>query len=367
MKPRLLKTFIDLVKINETSGQEKEVVKYVRNRLEKLKIRVCTDSYGNLIGYWPGEGNPLLLSTHMDIPEPMRNFDYRIKENIVTANGDSILGADPKSGLAVILELVSYLAERKIKTRPIEIVLTKEEERGLVGARNLDYALVSAKEGIVLDESGGCNNMVVKAPTFCKLSIFIKGKAAHISEPEKGVNALKIAAEAITKLELGLIKPGVTFNIGIFRSGTAANTVPDSAEMEADVRSFDEVKIKQAVAEIKKALTDTANKYGGKAKIVSEYGYFGYEIAKRSDLIKKLKRTYIKLGMKPNFLTTYGGSDANIFNRKGIMCVAIGSGYYNPHQYTEYVNLSDMETLMNFLVEYISIRRLSAGAEIRLT
>lgn len=367
MKQRLLKTFTDLVKINETSGQEKEVIRYVRDRFEKLKIKVYADSYGNLIAYWPGEGNPLLLSTHMDIPEPMRNFDYQIKGKIVRANGDSILGADPKSGLAVILELVGYLTEKKLKTRPIEIVLTREEEKGLVGAKNLDYSLISVKEGIVLDETGAGSNVVTGAPTFCKLSIFIKGKAAHVSEPEKGVNALKIAAEAISELDLGLIKPGVTFNIGIFRSGTAANTVPDSAAMEADVRSFNEKEIKQAIDKIKKVFTDSSNKYGGKAKIISEYGYFGYEIEKDSNLIKKLNQTYMKLGMKPNFYATFGGSDANIFNRKGITCVAIGSGYYNPHQYDEYVDLQDMENLLKFLVEYISNRRSSVGAGISLT
>ncbi|MBI3384709.1 M28 family peptidase, partial [Candidatus Gottesmanbacteria bacterium] len=208
MKKRLLKTFLELIKINETSGQEKEIVDYVKKYLQKLDLKIKSDKFGNIIAQLPGVGKPLLLNTHLDIPEPMKNFDYKIKEDVILANGKSILGADPKSGLTVLLEFVRYIKDRKITTRPLEFVFTKSEEKGLVGAKNLDFSLLTAKEGLVLDENGPCTQVVVKAPSFCRVLIKITGKTAHVSEPEKGINALEIACNAISGLDLGYIRKG---------------------------------------------------------------------------------------------------------------------------------------------------------------
>ena len=128
MKKDLLNTFIDLIKIDEIYGQENEVITYVTRTLNACGISVKQDKSKNLAAYIPGTGDSVMINTHLDIPESVPHLEYHIKGDIITGTGKSILGADPKSGLAVLLVLAKHIIQNKIKTSPIELVFTIGEE-----------------------------------------------------------------------------------------------------------------------------------------------------------------------------------------------------------------------------------------------
>jgi len=114
------------------------------------------------------------------------------------------LGADNKAGVCVLLEFLRVLKEDGIQHGPLEIVFTVAEETGLHGAKHLDYSLVSAKVGFVLDSGPPVNKVIVQAPSQKNLRVVIKGKAAHAGvSPEKGINAIQLAARAIAAMRLG--------------------------------------------------------------------------------------------------------------------------------------------------------------------
>lgn len=357
LKQQLRNTFLETIAINEIYPNEKEIIEYCEKRFADAGVSVERDSFNNLVVKISGTGEPVFMSSHLDIPEPNPDVRYTEEGDIIAADGTNILGADPKSGLAILVDLACDYANRDHAThRPIEMLLTRGEETGLYGAINADYSMFESKMGIVLDEDGPVTQVVTQAPAFVRLDATFKGKIVHPREPEKGVNALQMAAEAMTKVPCGYSTEGVTWNIGMFESGTARNSVPGTAVAKGELRSFDQALVESEAERIKKTFEEVAEQYGGSCEVelVTEFG--AYKLDGTHPLFDLLEATFEAMDLKPNYFETFGGTDANIFNQNGIMCVPLGSGYYNAHEYTEYVNLAEMEEIYRFLEKMVEVR-----------
>ena len=119
-KKRLLSTFIDLVKIDSESHNEKYVAEYIKKKLKKLKIKFVIDNsqiktksnHGNIIAKIKSDPSlpTIVLSSHMDTVVPGNGIKPLVKKNHVVSSGDTILGADDKSGLAIILEILEVFS-----------------------------------------------------------------------------------------------------------------------------------------------------------------------------------------------------------------------------------------------------------------
>ncbi len=356
IKENIKKTFLELINIDGIYPHEDKVIKYVEKRLSEAKVPWQEDSFRNIIVKIPGKGEPILLSTHLDIPEPTPQVKYVEKGDIIEADGTCILGADPKTGLAILIEFLCDLAKTDSTAHsPVEAVLTRGEETGLFGSRNCDYSLLTAKIGLVLDEDGPVTQVVTQAPAFVRVDAEFIGKIVHPREPEKGINALQAATTAMQALPWGYITEGVTWNVGLFESGTARNSVPGSAKLKAELRSYDTSLVVEQGKRVEKEFKKAADQIGATCKIETELEFEGYTINPDDQLLAKLESTFTKMNLKPNYFATFGGSDANVFNAHGIKCVPLGSGYYNAHQYIEQANLKDMEEIYNFLNIFIKI------------
>ncbi len=357
MQGSIKKTFLDLIAINSPYPEEHDVKEYIKKRLNQAKISHVDDSFGNIIAQIPGTGNPLMLNTHFDIPESTPNVDYEEQEDIIKATGNNILGADPKSGLAVLIDFACDIATQDSAThRPIDLVLTRGEEVGLLGSLNLDYSLVTAKEGLVLDQDGPVSEVVTKAPGFYKIDGSFIGKIVHPSEPQNGINAFAMMTESFSQVGWGFIDEGITWNVGTITGGTARNSVPGKVSFEAELRGFDMDKLKTTEQNITSIFEDIAYKYGGKYEGLHELMFSGYDLDTSDEFFTQLSNVLKRHNLQPNFITTFGGSDANIFNANGIKCVAIGSGYYLPHQYTEYIKISDLVQIYEVLKSFVEIK-----------
>lgn len=354
LKQRLRSTLLELFAFNELYPDEKAVIDYTIKRLSAHGYVCELDSFRNIIIRLEGVGEPVLFSTHLDIPEAAPNVQFTEEGDIIRSTGSSILGVDPKTGLAILIEFLINEAEKSENERlPVEVLLTRGEETGLFGARNADYHLLKAKTGLVLDEDGPVTQVVVRAPAFVRFDAEFQGKIVHPREPENGINALQAACGAMQSIPWGYSAPGVTWNIGLLNSGTARNSVPGSVKLKAELRSYDTA---LAVAEgerIAASYAHEAEKIGAKCVVDKELEFEGYKLDQDHPLFVRLEKTFATMNLKPNYFETFGGSDANIFNAKGIRCVPIGSGYYNAHQYTEYADLGVMEEITHFLEKFI--------------
>lgn len=365
MAINVIDEFLKLVSINSPSKKEAELAGYLKNKLKELGAEVYEDSSasrtgsdtGNIIGYYPGnrEGAPtVLLCAHMDTIVPTEGMEPIIKEGFIYSDGKTILGADDKAGIAVILAVLDRLnSDRTIPHGPVEIVFTVQEEVGLIGTKNLDYKL-KADFGYVLDGDGSVGTIIYATPSHVILDLVVEGKAAHAGvSPELGVNAIVVASKAIADLPSGRIDEETTSNFGIINGGKGRNIVADRVEIKAEVRSRNREKLDSEVNKMINKFEQTTAEYGAKFSYKKELAYEAFNISKEDPVCKHAVKAAEKTGVKANLKPTGGGLDANIFNARGVPCVALGLGGDKPHTNEEYISIEEMEKCVDYLLEIL--------------
>ena len=358
-RDRLVSTFLDLVQIDSPSGQEEEIARHLTAELRSLGLTVEHDTMGNVIGHLAGEGTPILLSAHIDTVGPGQGVKPVINNGIITSDGTTILGGDDKSGVSVILEVIHVLVEQGVPHLPLEVALTVSEEIGLIGAKGVDLATFRAREGIVLDSGGPIGAIVVSAPSQDKIRAIVHGKSAHAGvEPEKGINAIVVASEAVSAMPLGRIDEETTANVGRIQGGTATNIVPDRVEMAGEARSRDERKLETQVQAMTEALTKAAERHGATVDIDVERSYSTFKLSEEDPIVRRAVAAAKTLGLTPLLVPSGGGSDANIFNAGGIATINISTGMDQVHTTEERIAVDDMVKCAEFLM---AILRLQVG------
>ena len=180
-RDRLVKTFCELVRIDSPSGEEEAIAVDLTGRLESLGLTVSRDGYGNVIAT-EGRESPLILSAHMDTVEPGRGVKPSVEGDRIVPDGTTILGGDCKAGLSAILEALESVKEDGTPHMATEVVFTREEEVGLIGARNLDFSMIAGKEAIVFDGEGPPSRITSASPTYIGFNLEITGRAAHAGD-----------------------------------------------------------------------------------------------------------------------------------------------------------------------------------------
>ena len=331
---RLVTTLMELIRIDSPSGEEDAMDAEVSTRLESLGLKVSHDSYNNVIAQLPGEGLPIMLSAHLDTVEPGRGIKPIVDGGVVRSDGSTILGGDCKAGVAIVLEGLAAANESNGGgNRAIEVVFTRHEEGGLVGAHHLDFSMVSATTGIVFDGEGPPNRIILSAPSQNVVTAQITGRAAHAGlEPEKGISALLIAADILGQLPLGRIDEETTANIGRLEGGLKRNIIPEQAFLDGEFRSRSNEKLADLERKFRGVFEEVASRYP-EAKIDLDIvnTYQAYNIDAGSEAVAMISRALAGMGMKPVLETTGGGSDANVFIEKGITAVPVGIGVRDFH------------------------------------
>lgn len=349
---RLVTTFLDLVRIDSPSGYEAEIGRDLAVRLSELGCTCTFDAAGNLLARSPrGQGDWLLLSAHMDTVGTDRGIKPQISDGVIRSDGSTILGADDKSGVAVILEVLEILREHALPHPPLEIVISVGEELGLYGARQFDCTQLRSRAGIILDSGGPIGHLVVSAPSQDNLRVTVHGVSAHAgAQPEKGVNAIRIAAEAIAALPLGRIDFETTSNIGVIEGGTARNIVPDRVQVIGEARSRDNAKLADVTAAMVQAFEAAAARYAMPLDVAVTRTYNTFRLDVESPVVRLVADAARSLGHEVTLHASGGGSDGNIYNAAGIPCVVISTGMVEVHTPNEHIAIADMNACAELLL-----------------
>ncbi len=372
-RKRLAETFKFLVQIDSVSKEEGVIANEIKKILESLGAETFVDNAGDKIGGNSGnliakfKGNtqapPLLLNAHMDTVEPGRGVTAVLENGTFTSDGTTILGADDKSAIAILLETLTILKENDLPYGPLELVFTVCEEIGLQGAKHLDLSAVTAKYGFALDATD-TEGIVTRAPSANHLEFTVHGKDAHAgAAPEKGINAISLASKAIAKLELGRIDRETTCNIGIIEGGIATNIVPNLVKVKGEVRSHDDEKLDNITNKIVFSFTEAIENYKKmnandelpRVEIDIKKDFPRTHIPDDHPVIKLATRAAENLGREMKTKTTGGGADANIFFEKGIFTGVLGTGMRDMHTVRESVKLDDMVRTAELLLEIIRL------------
>lgn len=346
-KRRLIKTFKQLVKIDSLSLHEGAVARFVQKELKAFGIRcrqagkIKDGDCGNLVAFLPGKGPRIILNAHLDTVSPGRKIRIVERGGTFRSDGTTILGADNKAGVAAIMEILAVLKEKKLEHPPLKVIFTVAEEIGLVGAKALPEKELKADFGLVLD-GGDIDEIINKAPTQYNIVANITGRAAHAGiHPEHGINAIKVASEAVAAMKLGRIDQETTANIGIIKGGKATNIIPEDAELRGEARSHHPRKLGRQIEHMERALLRACQKHRARLKIKVERVYRSFEIKKNSKLLSLVAEAMREFIGPPVIKPTGGGSDANIFNERGIPTVILGVGADHVHTTREQLRVAD--------------------------
>ena len=342
-RDRLIKTFCDLVQIDSPSGEEEAMAVELQRRLTAMGFETERDSYGNLIASDGGK-DPFLLSAHMDTVEPGRGVKPRVDGDRILSDGSTILGGDCKAGVAAILEALESIKEDGTPHVSFEIAFTREEEIGLVGARNLDFSKISAKEAVIFDGEGPPSQITSASPTYVGFDIEITGRAAHAGvEPEKGLSAIRIATELMARLPQGRLDDETTFNIGTIEGGSVRNAVPENTLVTGEFRSRNletldgvHLQLMEAIEEVRRMFPEA---------VIEDHlhtEFESYNLTEDDPATNRVMSTLRTLGLEPTLRPSGGGTDGNIFRQRGISAVVVGMADHNMHTVREYVTISDL-------------------------
>jgi len=363
MGKRLVEMFCEMVRIDSESGDEACFLQYLKELIEReVQAHCLFDSYGNLIARVPQKASSsnqaILLVAHADTVKPGQGIEPIIENGIIRSAGETILGADDKAGIAEIIEAVRAAK----KHPPVEIVITRQEETGLLGAKNLDISMLEAKQGFVVDFRK-LNAIVVGGPTYIAIDIDIKGKAAHAGmEPEEGISAIRVAAEAIARIPEGRIDEETTANVGTIHGGMVRNSVPERAAILAECRSLDHNKCLRQAAIVKRTFEEEAEKAGAKVDVQLRVDFRATRIPENAPVVRLAEKAITTAGLEPESQVINGGTDAFILTERGIESVVIGSGSQGSHTTEECIAISDMEKATEIIRQllYLSTSDLDA-------
>lgn len=354
---RLLATFLDLVRIDNPSGGEGPIAAHIRGLLEGMGLTVIEDAMHNLLARVPGDGEPLLLNAHMDSVAPCHGVNPVVADGIVRSSGDTVLGADDLAGVAAIIEGVRATLEQGGPHRAAELVFTVQEEIGMRGAAQFDTSQLSAREGVTFDSGGEFGGITIAAPSQDSLHVVVHGRAAHAGvAPERGINAITIAAEALTTMPLGRIDHETTANIGIIRGGAATNVVPDQVELWGEARSHDQDKLVAQVQAMVAAFEQAARARGASVQVEISHKYDAYRLPDDAPILERVQAELRAMGFAPKPQVSGGGSDVNMFAQRDLHIANISMGYREIHSTSEYIAVEDIEHAAELVQRLLAIQ-----------
>lgn len=362
LKERAVRRFLDLVEIHSPSGEEREVLEYCRAELRDLGAEVYEDdaarqtegTAGNLIALFKGNDDSiptLMLNAHLDTVDPGGRVVPGILGDRIVSKSDTILGADNKSGLAMILEGMRLIKEYKISHGDIEVVLTVGEEIGLLGANALDTTELRSEYGFAFDSSG-LGKIVQGAPYYNAIDVNVRGRAAHAGvNPAAGINSISIVSRALSRFKFGAIDHETTANVGIVSGGSGRNVVPGECRVVMEIRSHSIKKLDRLTRRLKSIFESEADKYQVEIEgreihpsieIQVNREFDGFDLPGTAPVMQTAGMALSSIGRQVEVYRNMGGSDANVFNVKGIQTAIIGTGQMAVHSHDEYIKINDL-------------------------
>ncbi len=352
-RERLRADFVRLCEIPSPSRRERAAADFVA---AEVGLDVSEDGSGsdtgadagNLYARIPGpDGAPtILLCAHLDTVPLTAPIEVEEREGRYTNRFEAILGADNKAAVAAFMAV----ARRFAGGAPvgIEFLFTTCEEVALAGAKAFDRSRLQADFGFVFDHASPIGELIVAAPSYFRVEAEFHGRAAHAGiRPEDGRSAIVAAANALQRMEFGRLDEETTANAGRIEGGTAANVVAERCKIELEARSVDPDQATRVVERMVDALTDAGSDAECDVQTHIEEQFRAYRMPRSTPPAVVASAALTELGIEPEYITTGGGSDANVFNAAGLPCLNVANGTAHNHEPDEFVTVEALETALD--------------------
>jgi tripeptide aminopeptidase len=360
--------FTELAALPSPPGEEREVADRVTAYLRDLALDVEEDDAGPKVESTAGNvlatvaptasGVPLFFCAHLDTVPPEGPIEPITEDGVIRNGAGTILGADNKASVAVMLEATRRMLAENRPQAGIELLFTPKEEVGLLGATAFDASRLGARVGYVYDQAAPIGEVILGAPHAHAMQVRFQGRAAHSGMyPEEGRSAIAAAARAIADFRLGRLDEETTANVGLIEGGTAPNIVPEWCAFTAEARSRDETKLAELVQEMLDAITFAAELGDCEVETEVQKSYRGYAFRKDDLPIKLACEALRRSGFEPTLAFSGGGADANVFNDRGLACVNLANGMANIHTPDEEIAVADLEAMVDVTLALVDCAR----------
>jgi tripeptide aminopeptidase len=371
MQSPVLDLFTELATLPSPPGAERAVADAVTGYLRDLALEVEEDEAGAAVGSTignllcrlerhgvNGEGLPLFLCAHLDTVPPEGPIEPAVEDGVVRNAAGTILGADNKAAVAVMLEAARRLLSEGRPHAGVELLFTPKEEVGLLGAAAFDHTRLTAAVGYVYDQAAPIGEVILGAPHAHSLHVRFHGRAAHSGMyPEEGRSAIAAAARAIADLRLGRLDDETTANVGRIEGGTAANIVPEWCTFVAEARSHDERKLADTVQEMLDAIAFAASVEECEVETEVKKSYRGYRFRRDDRAVSLAAQALSRAGYEPSYSLSGGAADANVFNERGLSCVNLANGMAQIHTPEEHISVADLEAMVEVTLALVDSAR----------
>jgi tripeptide aminopeptidase len=282
----------------------------------------------------------------------------KIGDDLITASGLTLLGADDKAGVAIIMDFVHFIQQNPtIPHGPIRILFTPDEEVGR-GVEKLDMKKLNADYGYTLD-GGKLGDIEDETFSADAVKVTIYGISAHPGYAKnKMVNAMKIASEFITALPKDKWSPETTQDREGFVHPVSIEGGLETATIQFIIRDHITENLREFENRLESILKMVIEQYNGV--------HYTFEISEQYRNMKEVLQTVPfvtdyavqamqNVGINPNPTIIRGGTDGSRLSFMGLPCPNIFTGEMAIHSKHEYVSIQDMEKAVKTLVELVQI------------
>ena len=352
---RLKSTFIELVGVPCPSCDEKQEADLLVKKLQELGMEPkvdrageqCGGTTGNVWGFLKGDvpgALRLFFEAHMDSVAPTTGTNVIEKDGVLYSDGTTTLGGDDKSGVAAVLEAMKCIIENDLPHGDIQVCFTIGEETGSYGVRYMDKTMIQADAGYCMDCGGHPGAIFNASPKAINLKLKVKGKSAHAGlEPEKGINAIMLAADALHALPAyGRIDEETTLSVDMIDGGLAPNIVPEACEIVIDMRCPNQTKLERLKNETVEIFRNVVEAKGGAVEVAVKEVAPGVNLNTDHATVKLAATAAEKLGFPVSTGFTGGCSDANFLCGMGLPTVLLATGMDKIHTTEERLALEDL-------------------------
>lgn len=307
------------------------------------------------------DGSDILLPDDSSQVLSLKDSPYlknHIGGDIITASGNTLLGADDKSGIAIIMEAAQYLINHpEILHGKIKIVFTPDEEVGK-GTAKIDMKKVEAQFGYTLDggEAGSLEDETFSADG---ANIIIHGVIAHPGYAKgKLVNAMKIAGAVLEALPKDEWSPETTDKKQGFVHPVSLNGIAEKATIGFIVRDFTKDGLERHHDRLKRIAEETVGKYPGATfEYVPQEQYRNMKevLDKYPQVADNAAEAIKRTGLTVSTESIRGGTDGSRLSYMGLPCPNIFTGMQNIHSKLEWIGTKDMAKAAETVVQLCTV------------
>jgi tripeptide aminopeptidase len=307
------------------------------------------------------DGKPITLpDDHTQVITTDRHpyLKEKIGDDIITASGLTLLGADDKAGIACIMDFVEYIQKNPTALHgDIRILFTPDEEIGR-GVDHLDMKKLNADYGYTLD-GGELGSIEDESFSADGVKIVIHGVSAHPGYAKgKLVNALKIAGEILDVLPKNSWSPETTVGREGFVHPVAFKGIAERAEIDFIIRDHDTSKLSVYENKLQDIASQIVSKYKGallEFQIKEQYRNMKEVLREVPFVTDYVIEAMEEVGVAPRSVIIRGGTDGSRLSFMGLPCPNIFTGEMAIHSKQEYCSVQDMEKAVKTMVKLSEI------------